>query len=102
MERWHDGEKYQRIGDIIGKNAPYLKMYTEYVKNFDNAMGAINTWYNKNSKFANIMDSIHVSSVCKEFIVNRKDCLQRISFHWLDSLSASKEFQSVFLKAFLA
>ena len=36
-------------------------MYTEYVKNFDNAIHTINTTYAKNSKFSNIMDIIHVS-----------------------------------------
>ena len=61
MEKWHDGVEFQRIGDIMVKNAPFLKMYTEYVKNFDTAMNTINTLYAKNSKFAAIMEEIHVS-----------------------------------------
>lgn len=61
MERWHDGLEFQRIGDIMVKNAPFLKMYTEYVKNFDTAMNTINTLYAKNSKFAAIVEEIHVS-----------------------------------------
>ena len=62
MDHWKEGEKFQKIGDIMKHNAPFLRMYTEYVKNFDHAMRAINTWYGKNSKFAAIMDNIHVSS----------------------------------------
>ena len=61
MSKWQEGPEYQRIGDIMVKNAPFLKMYTEYVKNFDTAMNTINTLYAKNSKFAAIVDDIHVS-----------------------------------------
>ena len=61
MEKCHDGVEFQRIGDIMVKNAPFLKMYTEYVKNFDTAMNTINTLYAKNSKFAAIVEEIHVS-----------------------------------------
>ena len=32
-----------------------------YVKNFDSAINLINSTYQKNSKFAAIMDDIHVS-----------------------------------------
>ena len=62
MDHWKEGEKFQKIGDIMKHNAPFLRMYTEYVKNFDHAMRTINTWYGKNSKFAAIMDNIHVST----------------------------------------
>lgn len=41
--------------------APFLKMYTEYVRNFDNAMTLINQWQAKSPRFAAIMDDIHVS-----------------------------------------
>ena len=43
------------------RNAPFLKMYTEYVKNFDTAMTAIGALYSKNRQFQAIMDEIHVS-----------------------------------------
>ena len=61
MGLWHTEERYQRIGDVIVKFSPFFKMYTEYVKNFDNAIHTINTTYAKNTKFAAIMDIIHVS-----------------------------------------
>jgi hypothetical protein len=41
--------------------APFLKLYTEYVKNFDNAMNIISALAAKNHRFAAIMDEIHVS-----------------------------------------
>lgn len=62
MNQWTESPDFQRIGDIIVKFSPFFKMYTEYVKNFDNAINTINNMYQKNSKFANIMDEIHVSS----------------------------------------
>ena len=68
MARWSEGEDHQRIGDIMVKNAPFLKMYTEYVKNFDTAMNTINSLYTKNSKFAAIVDEIHVSRDRNRFL----------------------------------
>jgi hypothetical protein len=43
------------------KLAPFLKLYTEYVKNFDNAMNIINAMAAKYPRFMAIMDDIHVS-----------------------------------------
>ena len=65
MAKWETGPEYQRIGDIMVKNAPFLKMYTEYVKNFDTAMNTINTLYSKNSKFSAIVDEIHGMVECE-------------------------------------
>ena len=62
MGLWNADESYQRIGDIVVKFSPFFKMYTEYVKNFDHAIHTINQMYAKNSKFAAIMDEIHVST----------------------------------------
>ena len=61
MTQWGEGAEFQRIGDIMVRNAPFLKMYTEYVKNFDTAMTAIGALYSKNRQFQAIMDEIHVS-----------------------------------------
>ena len=41
--------------------APFLKMYTEYIKDFNKATETINETYTKNKKFKAIMDEIHVS-----------------------------------------
>jgi hypothetical protein len=54
-------EESRRIGDIIVLHSPFLKMYTDYVKNFGHAVAVVNAQYSKNQKFAAIMDEIHVS-----------------------------------------
>lgn len=42
-------------------NAPFLKLYTEYVRNFDHAMNLINTWMEKSPKFSCLIKEIQVS-----------------------------------------
>lgn len=63
-ERMKNWDKEPRIGDIMKNFAPFLKLYTEYVKNFDNAMNIINALYTKNRKFAALMDEIHRLPEC--------------------------------------
>ena len=73
MALWHSSKEEssnQRIGDIIVKFSPFFKMYTEYVKNFDNAIHTINTTYAKNAKFAAIMDDIHVCNFTNNCLQN--------------------------------
>jgi len=43
------------------KFAPFLKLYSEYVKNFDNAMEAITYWLDKSPRFLQIVQEIQVS-----------------------------------------
>lgn len=50
-----------RIGDLMKTNAPFLKLYTEYVRNFDHAMNLINTWMEKSPKFSCLIKEIQVS-----------------------------------------
>jgi len=40
--------------------APFLKMYSEYVQNFDNSINLINVYREKNPRFKNIIDEIQV------------------------------------------
>ena len=40
-------------------------MYTEYVKNFDNAITTINNLYQKNQRFQSLMDEIHALPECR-------------------------------------
>jgi len=42
------------------KFAPFLKLYTEYVRNFDNAMTTINQWMDKSPRFLKIVEEIQV------------------------------------------
>lgn len=50
----------QKIGDIFVKQAPFLKMYSDYIENFDNAMNTIDKHKKKNKKFAAIMQEIQL------------------------------------------
>lgn len=49
-----------RIGDILQKLAPFMKMYGEYVKNFDRAMDLVNTWTQRSSQFKSVVQNIQV------------------------------------------
>ncbi|XP_012266078.2 FYVE, RhoGEF and PH domain-containing protein 1-like isoform X2 [Athalia rosae] len=53
-----------RIGDIMKNFAPFLKMYTEYVKNFDYAMNLISTLQQKIPRFAAIINEIQKRDEC--------------------------------------
>jgi len=54
-----DPSPNEKIGDIFVAQAPFFKMYGEYLEHFDNAMNTINKKYQKNKKFAALMDEIH-------------------------------------------
>ena len=49
------------VGEVMRKFAPFLKLYSEYVKNFDNAMEAITYWQEKCPQFMQIIKDIQVS-----------------------------------------
>uniref|UniRef100_A0A3Q0R137 FYVE, RhoGEF and PH domain containing 1 n=1 Tax=Amphilophus citrinellus TaxID=61819 RepID=A0A3Q0R137_AMPCI len=57
MEEW---DSNPRIGDILQKLAPFLKMYGEYVKNFDRAMELVNIWMERSTQFKTIVQEIQV------------------------------------------
>jgi len=42
------------------KFAPFLKLYTDYVQNFDQAMDTLNTWTEKSSAFASLIEALQV------------------------------------------
>lgn len=49
-----------RFGDILQKLAPFLKMYGEYVKNFDRAVELVSTWTQRSPLFRDVVHSIQV------------------------------------------
>ncbi|KAM9351263.1 FYVE, RhoGEF and PH domain-containing protein 1 [Symphorus nematophorus] len=61
MEEW---DSNPRIGDILQKLAPFLKMYGEYVKNFDRAMELVNTWMERSAQFKAIVQEIQREERC--------------------------------------
>ncbi|KAL4645855.1 FYVE, RhoGEF and PH domain-containing protein 2 [Arapaima gigas] len=52
-----------RIGDVLQKVAPFLKMYGEYVKGFDRAMELISTWMEKSPRFEELMQQLQKQEV---------------------------------------
>ncbi|XP_068601490.1 FYVE, RhoGEF and PH domain-containing protein 1 [Brachionichthys hirsutus] len=61
MDEW---DSNPRIGDILQKLAPFLKMYGEYVKNFDRAMELVNTWMQRSAQFKTIIQDIQREDRC--------------------------------------
>ncbi|KAM7405365.1 hypothetical protein PAMP_012633 [Pampus punctatissimus] len=61
MEEW---DSNPRIGDILQKLAPFLKMYGEYVKNFDRAMELVNIWMERSTQFKSIIQEIQREERC--------------------------------------
>lgn len=57
-------DRESKIGDTMKKLAPFLKLYTEYVKNFDSAMNIISAVAAKYPRFMAIMDEIHRMPEC--------------------------------------
>ncbi|XP_068134350.1 FYVE, RhoGEF and PH domain-containing protein 4 isoform X2 [Hyperolius riggenbachi] len=55
MKEWSDDP---RIGDILLKLAPFLKMYAEYVRNFDNANETVKTWMERSVQFKHTVEEI--------------------------------------------
>ncbi|KAK2498312.1 hypothetical protein MC885_021307, partial [Smutsia gigantea] len=50
-----------RIGDVIQKLAPFLKMYSEYVKNFERAAELLATWTDRSLPFQEVISRIQSS-----------------------------------------
>lgn len=53
-----------RLGDILQKLAPFLKMYGEYVKNFDRAVGLVSTWTQRSPTFKDVIHNVQKQEVC--------------------------------------
>uniref|UniRef100_H2Y6T5 FYVE, RhoGEF and PH domain-containing protein 4 n=1 Tax=Ciona savignyi TaxID=51511 RepID=H2Y6T5_CIOSA len=63
-ERLANWEADPRISDIMCRAAPFLKMYSLYVQNFDDAMNTIKTWSQKSHGFSAIIKSIQKLPEC--------------------------------------
>ncbi|NWR61442.1 FGD2 protein, partial [Bucorvus abyssinicus] len=64
QRRMEDWSCNPRIGDVIQKLAPFLKMYGEYVKNFDKAVELITVWSEKSPPFQELIADIQKRKVC--------------------------------------
>ncbi|XP_032959354.1 FYVE, RhoGEF and PH domain-containing protein 2 isoform X2 [Rhinolophus ferrumequinum] len=61
QRRLDDWSATPRIGDVIQKLAPFLKMYSEYVKNFERAAELLATWNDKSPQFQEVLTRIQSS-----------------------------------------
>ena len=80
--------KEQKIGDVMAKLAPFLLLYTEYVKNYDTSMSMLGKWTSQSPKFAAIIQEIQVSSLMLydlTWLMNSYDLSYRSYMTWLDS-----------------
>ncbi|XP_061532863.1 FYVE, RhoGEF and PH domain-containing protein 4a isoform X2 [Phycodurus eques] len=62
--RMGEWESTPRIGDILQKLTPFLKMYAEYVKNFDKAMELLKQWSDRSPQFKSIIQEIQSQEAC--------------------------------------
>lgn len=61
MEQWW---AVPRLGDVMLKHAPFLRMYAEYVRNFDGAMELLRHWSERSAPFRNVVQDIQSQEVC--------------------------------------
>uniref|UniRef100_A0A452H3V3 FYVE, RhoGEF and PH domain containing 1 n=1 Tax=Gopherus agassizii TaxID=38772 RepID=A0A452H3V3_9SAUR len=108
MQEW---DRHPCIGDILQKLAPFLKMYGEYVKNFDRAMELVNTWMERSAHFKLIVHQIQMEEACGNLTLQHhmlepvqripryelllKDYLQRLPPGAPDSKDAEKSLQLI-------
>ncbi|XP_070710316.1 FYVE, RhoGEF and PH domain-containing protein 4-like [Pempheris klunzingeri] len=52
------------LGNVLLQHAPFLRMYADYVRNFDQAMELLRTWTERSSAFRNIIQDIQSQEVC--------------------------------------
>ncbi|KAM3588004.1 uncharacterized protein V6R79_018774 [Siganus canaliculatus] len=52
------------LGKVLLQHAPFLRMYADYVRNFDKAMDLLRTWTERSSTFRNIIREIQSQEVC--------------------------------------
>lgn len=51
------------LGDVLLQHGPFLRMYADYVRNFDQAVELVRVWNERSSAFRNIIQDIQVQ-VC--------------------------------------
>ncbi|KAM8974384.1 FYVE, RhoGEF and PH domain-containing protein 4 [Pelodytes ibericus] len=113
--RMTDWSVHPRIGDILQKLSPFLKMYAVYVKNFDTAMETVNTWNEKSAQFKNVILEIQNEAKCGNLTLQHhmlepvqripryemllKDYLRKLPQDSLDRKDAEKALENISLAA---
>lgn len=68
---FHCRKSNKRIGDIMKRFAPFLKLYTDYVKNFDSALTHVENWNEKSPEFRTLLAKLQ-SKVLTVLLVSSK------------------------------
>ncbi|XP_036977459.1 FYVE, RhoGEF and PH domain-containing protein 4-like isoform X3 [Acanthopagrus latus] len=61
ISRWSESPG---LGKVMLQHAPFLRMYADYVRNFDQAMELVRTWTERSSAFRNIIQDIQSREEC--------------------------------------
>ncbi|XP_051495150.1 FYVE, RhoGEF and PH domain-containing protein 2 isoform X2 [Apus apus] len=115
QKRMEDWSCNPRIGDVIQKLAPFLKMYGEYVRNFDKAMELITVWSEKSPPFQELIADIQKRKVCSNLTLQHhmlepvqripryelllKDYVQKLPAQSPDRDDAEKALEMIFMVA---
>ncbi|XP_026863318.2 FYVE, RhoGEF and PH domain-containing protein 4 isoform X1 [Electrophorus electricus] len=103
------------IGDILEQHTPFLRMYGEYVKNFDNAMDLLKQWSQRSAQFSTIIQGIQRQKICGNLTLQHhmlepvqrvpryelllKDYLKRLPADAPDRSQAEKSLQIISMAA---
>uniref|UniRef100_A0A3P8WIT0 FYVE, RhoGEF and PH domain containing 4b n=1 Tax=Cynoglossus semilaevis TaxID=244447 RepID=A0A3P8WIT0_CYNSE len=52
------------LGHVLVQHAPFLRMYADYVRNFDQAMELVRTWTERSAAFRNVILDVQSQEVC--------------------------------------
>ncbi|XP_008399499.1 FYVE, RhoGEF and PH domain-containing protein 4-like isoform X2 [Poecilia reticulata] len=58
---WHESPG---LGKALLQHAPFLRMYADYIRNFDRAIELVRTWTERSSAFRNIIQDIQSQELC--------------------------------------
>ncbi|XP_036023863.1 FYVE, RhoGEF and PH domain-containing protein 2 [Onychomys torridus] len=115
QRRVDDWTATPRIGDVIQKLAPFLKMYSEYVKNFERAAELLATWMDKSQPFQEVVTRIQLSEASGSLTLQHhmlepvqripryelllKEYVQKLPAQAPDRADAQKALDMIFLAA---
>ncbi|XP_016008158.2 FYVE, RhoGEF and PH domain-containing protein 2 isoform X3 [Rousettus aegyptiacus] len=115
QQRLDDWPVTPRIGDVIQKLAPFLKMYSEYVKNFERAAELLATWTDKSPPFQEVLTRIQNSEASGSLTLQHhmlepvqripryelllKEYLQKLPAEAVDRADAQKALDVIFSAA---
>ncbi|XP_061106808.1 FYVE, RhoGEF and PH domain-containing protein 4a isoform X1 [Conger conger] len=104
-----------RIGDILQKLTPFLKMYAEYVRNFDKAMELLKQWTERSPQFKAIILEIQSQEACGNLTLQHhmlepvqrvpryemllKDYLKKLPQDDVDRRDAEKSLETIAMAA---